>query len=162
MQVQNPVVYQQLEKIASHYRQNVASPYLKGEFHQLHLEHTTWKLIEELTEKNLAYRMQTFHLDDIYRMLSALALFVLSARANLVDKIPSLIKRAYQNKDRQEQLIAIMSAENFAGNVGLLANYVREVFNLLRQIDEEAAAQNKTKPLHQTMAECKILKELIA
>lgn len=158
MLVQHPLLYHQLEKIAQHYRQNVASPYLKPEFYRLHLDHSVWHSIEQLTERNQAFRQQGYHLDELYKMLWAVALFIQVARSQLVDQIVPSVKAAYRSRSPSDQLIAQMSAENFAGNLGILARLVYETFVTLTQFDEQNTRGQP--PLYQRMEECKLLMEL--
>jgi hypothetical protein len=158
MLVQNTILFHQLEKISQHYRQNVANPYIKPEFYRLHLDKNVWNLIEELTERNQTYRQQGYHLDELYRMLWAVALFIKVARSQLVDQITAIIKSAYRTKKNSDQLIAQMSAENFAGNLGLLGQMVYEAFTTLTQIDEQNA--KGIKPIYKRMEECQLIMEL--
>lgn len=159
MLVQHTVLFHQLEKLAQHYRQNVASPYIKPEFYRLHLEKEIWNAIEELTERNQNFRQQGYHLDELYRMLWALALFITVARSQLQDQITALVKAAYRNKTPNDQLIAQMSAENFAGNLGVLARLAYEAYTTLKQIDT-ANVQGQQKPLYLRIQECQLLEEL--
>ncbi len=159
MLVQHTVLFHQLEKLAQHYRQNVASPYIKPEFHRLHLEREVWNSIEELTERNQTFRQQGYHLDELYKMLWAMALFISLARSQLTDQITVLVKTAYRNKSPNDQLIAQMSAENFAGNLGVLARLTYEAYNTLKQIDT-ANVKGHEKPLYLRLQECQLLEEL--
>ncbi len=155
MLIQNPEIFKKIEELAGHYRNHVCNFYLKPEFRMLNLTRDDWNQIENFTERTEAYRQQGFHLDELYTHLIALTQFIQAARSQLVPQVVQIIRNSGRNRSAQEQLVAQMAAENFSGNLGILAKNVYAVFLSVSKEDE--ANSKGGKPLYSTMAACKPL-----
>jgi len=137
MQVRSPDLFQKLEKLAAHYKNNVASPYLKGEFPNLTLSRRDWDEIELITARQELFRHQGYHLDELYLKLLALARFVKQARTQWGSSLKNMISLRYSTRPASEKLMAEMVAANFSSNLAVLAQMVLELFYLVRNEDGE-------------------------
>jgi hypothetical protein len=135
MQIRSPELFQKLETLAGHYKSNVASPYIKGEFPNLTLSRRDWDEIEMITARQEIFRHQGYHLDELYLKLLALARFVKQARTQWGTNLKNLVSIRYSTRPSSEKLMAEMVAANFLPNLKVLAEMVLEIFYMIRKED---------------------------
>jgi len=146
MQIRSPDLFQKLEKMAAHYKNNVASTYLKADLATLTLSRRDWDEIELLTARLDIFKYQGFHLDELYLKLLSLARFVKQSRTQLGSNLKNLVGHRLTGRSSSEKLMAEMVAANFPSNVSLLAEMVLELFYMARKEDFDAN-QGKYKEL---------------
>ncbi len=140
MQIRSPELFAKLEKLAAHYKNNVASVHLKAEFPALSLTPRDWDEVELITARQEIFKQQGYHLDELYSKLLALAKFVHQARLQLAPRLRTLVANRYTGRPSSERLMADMATANFLPNLGVLADMVLDLYNLTCREDE---AQNK-------------------
>ena len=136
-------LFKKLELMANHYKHNVASPVIKGEFPSLKLARRDWDEIELITERQELYRYQGYYLDDLYLKLLALARFVKHAKTQWGSNVKNLVATRYASRPASERTNAVMVAGNFVPNLSLLGEMVLELFYIVRKEDSD---QNHGKP----------------
>lgn len=146
MQIRSPELFQKLEAMAAHYRNNVTSTYLKADLSTLTLSRRDWDEIELITARLDIFRYQGFHLDELYLKLLSLARFVKQARTQLGSNLKNLVSHRLASRPASERVMAEMVAANFLSNVSVLAEMVLELFYLVRKEDADAN-QGKHKDL---------------
>jgi len=146
MQIRNPELFQKLEKMANHYKNNVASTHLKADLATLTLSRRDWDEIELITARLDLFRYQGFHLDELYLKLLSMARFVKQARGQLGSSLKAMVSHRNAGRSSSEKLMADMVAANFPSNVNLLAEMILELFNVARKEDADAN-QGKLKDL---------------
>ena len=140
MQIRSPELFQKLEKLATHYTNNVASHHIKAEFALLSLSQRDWDEVELLTARQEIFRQQGYHLDELYTKLLAMARFVRQGRTLLAPRLRTLVANRYTGRQSSEKLMADMATANFLPNLAVLAEMVLDLFNLVKRED---AAQNQ-------------------
>lgn len=150
MQVRDAQIIRLIERIGSHYRTNISSPYIRPALLQLSaLDKQTWDLIELLCEKGEMFKYQGYELDDLYREIVAVARFVSHTRRELV---PNLRNRLVGGKiSGQEKVLRDMAVSNFASNLQLFAEMVNELYVSLIEMDKAEA--KRTRPRYLQIAE---------
>ncbi len=133
MQVRDPEIIRLIERIGEHYKTNISNRFIRPALLQLPLEKQTWDLIEVLTEKIEQYRYQGFHLDELYRQISAAARFVSLARREIV---PTLRNRLGGSNTGSDKVLRDMAVNNFASNLQLFADLLNELFVKLVEMDK--------------------------
>ena len=159
MQIRSPELFQKLEAMGAHYKNNVASTYLKADLSTLTLSRRDWDEIELITARLDIYRYQGFHLDELYLKLLSLARFVKQSRTQLGSNLKNLVSHRYASRTSSEKLMAEMVAANFQANVSLLAEMVLELFYLTRKEDTDQN-QGKAKELA-SVSEAKEIETLL-
>jgi len=142
MQIQNPELFQKLERLADHYNDNVASPYVKAEFPTLTLSTRDWDEIELITVRQELFKHQGYHLDELYLKLLALARLIRAARTQIGAGLKRRIAMRFASRTPSEKVMAEMSAANFLPNIKILADLVLDLYNYAKKLD---AAQNDGK-----------------
>jgi len=142
MQVRSPELFQRLEKMASHYKNNVASTYLKAEFGNLSLSRRDWDEVELLTARLEVFKHQGYHLDELYLKLLSMARLVKQARVQMAPGLKNRVGARLVSRPGSEKVMAEMAAANFLPNVGVLAEMLLELYNFVRKED---ADQNQGK-----------------
>jgi hypothetical protein len=137
-----------IERIGEHYRANIANPFLRPALLQLSLDKTTLDQIEILMEKIHQFKYQGLHLDELYRQISASALFVSAARRDLG---PSIRNRLTGSAAGADKVLRDMAINTFPSNVQVLGKMLNELFEKLVELDEADARGRK--PLYQQMPE---------
>jgi hypothetical protein len=142
MQVRSPELFQKLEKMATHYQNNVASTYLKAEIAGLTLSRRDWDEVELITARQEVFRHQGYHLDELYLKLLSLARLVHQARTHMAPGLKSKVATRLTSRPAQEKLMGEMAAANFLPNLTVLSEMVQDLYQLATRED---AAQNQGK-----------------
>jgi hypothetical protein len=137
MQVRSPELFQKLEKLATQYNSNIASTYIKSELPSLTLSRRDWDEIELITVRQELFRHQGYHLDELYLKLLALARLVKQARVQWGSSLKNLVSIRYANRPASERVLAEMTAANFMPNLAVLADIIRDLYELARKEDAE-------------------------
>ncbi|MDR0876993.1 MAG: hypothetical protein LBN21_02985 [Treponema sp.] len=143
MQVRDAQVVRLIERIGEHYRTNISNRYIRPALLQLPLEKQSWDQIEVLTEKFEQFRYQGFHLDELYRQISAAARFVALTRRELA---PSLRNRLGGGGGGPDKVLRDMAVNNFGSNLQLFADLLNELYVSLVELDK--ADSKGHKPLY--------------
>ncbi|QQO08957.1 hypothetical protein [Breznakiella homolactica] len=133
MQIRDPEIIRLIERIGEHYKTNISNRFIRPALLQLPLEKQSWDLIEILTEKTEQYRYQGFHLDELYRQISAAARFVSMARKELV---PTLRNRL-SSSTGADRVLRDMAVNNFGSNLQLFADLLNELYVKLVDLDKK-------------------------
>ena len=160
MQVKNPELFTKLERMAAHYKNNVASTYLKAEFGSLALSRRDWEEVELITARQDVFRQQGYHLDELYLKLLSLARLVQQARAHLAPNLKTLVANRFGSRPGPEKLMAEMSVANFVPNLGILSSMILDLYDLTKREDADQN-QGKTKALGK-VPEAKEIETLLA
>ncbi|TVQ36203.1 MAG: hypothetical protein EA384_14880 [Spirochaetaceae bacterium] len=147
-----------IEAIGNHFRANLNNRYLRQAVMTLTLDRPTWNLIEQLTEKSEYYRLQGYHLDELYDRILAMARFVYHARRELQPHLRALLARqnspAGMTISGNDRVLREMSVNNFASNLNILADLVDKFYHKVVDIDRERhhgrqPAYSRIKELHE-------------
>ena len=137
MLTRNSDIQSLVERLSEHYRQNVASLYLRPAFFRLEVSRQDWDHIEAVAEKTALYRQQGWHLDELYACLVSLARFIQKARRQILPDARSVALGNLRDTAPNQKIKAEMAAANFGSNLGVLASMILELFQRCK--DEEAA-----------------------
>jgi len=133
VQIRDAQVVRLIEQISAHYRTNISNRFIRPALLQLPIDKTTWDQIDVLTEKLEQFRYQGFHLDELYRQISAAARFVAVARREFV---PSLRNRLGSSQTGVDRVLREMAVNNFGSNLQLFADLLNELFVKLVEMDK--------------------------
>ena len=148
MQVRDARIIRLIEQIGEHYRSNISNRFIRPALLQLPIDKMTWDQIEILTEKIEQFRYQGFHLDELYRQISAAARFVSVTRRELV---PGLRNRLGSSQTGSDKVLREMAVNNFGSNLQLFADLLNELFVYLVELDKQNAKGRK--PLYMQVPE---------
>ena len=147
--IKDAQVIRLIEQIGEHYRANISNRYLRPLLLQLQIDKNTWDQIELLTEKVDLFRYQGFHLDELYRQISACARFVESARNNM---IPSLRTKMGSIPSGPDKILREMAASNFGSNLQVFADQLNDLYLTLVEFDKSITPSNRN-PVYTQVAE---------
>jgi len=139
--VKDTHVIRLIEQIGEHYRTNISNRFLRPLLLTLSIDKTTWDQIELLTEKIELFRYQGFHLDELYRQITACARFVEITRNNLIPSLRS--KLASIPGSASDKTLREMAANNFVSNLQVFADLLNELYVNLIDIDKKTAGKNQ-------------------
>lgn len=146
MQVRSQELFQKLEKLAVHYKSNIATTFLKAEIASLPLTRRDWDEVELITARQEVFRHQGYHLDELYLKLLSLARFIHQARNHLAPGLKSKVASRLSTRPAQERLMAEMAAANFVPNLNVLKEMVLDLYQLAVR-EDCAQGQGKAKLL---------------
>ncbi len=140
-----------VDSIGQHYRTNLGNRYVRNAFSILPLDAKDWNLIESVTEKSDYYRYQGYHLDELYERIYALALFIHHARTDLAPKLRAILSNYSSGPGPlgNDRVLRDMAVNNFAANLGILADLVNELYERTVELDD-ASSRGRT-PVYATM-----------
>ena len=157
MLVKDTIIMTEIERIGEHFRANISNRFLRPILLQLSLDKYVWTLLEHLTEKHEHYQYQGSHFDDLYRQTLAGARFVAAARRDL---LPNLRYRFdNSSSEGQEKILRDMAVHNFASNLKVFADMLKELYDKLVLLDQKAA-RNK-RPFYLSIPELKGIDQLL-
>ena len=133
MQIRDAQVVRLIEQISEHYRSNISNRFIRPALLQISIDKTTWDQIEILTEKAEQFQYQGFHLDELYRQISAAARFVAVSRREFV---PSLRNRLGNSQSGADRVLRDMAVNNFGSNLQLFADLLNELYIKLVELDK--------------------------
>jgi len=133
VQIRDAQIVRLIEQIGAHYRTNISNRFVRPALLQLPIDKSTWDQIDILTEKLEQFRYQGFHLDELYRQISAAARFVAVARREFV---PSLRNRLGSSQGGVDRVLREMAVNNFGSNLQLFADLLNELFVKLVEMDK--------------------------
>jgi hypothetical protein len=136
MQIRSQELFKKLEALATHYKSNVASPYVKADLANLTLSRRDWDEIEMITARQELFSHQGYHLDELYQKLLSLARLVKAARTQWGGNFKNLMAVRHANRPASERLMADMVAANFPSNLTVLATMVLDLFEMVRAEDK--------------------------
>lgn len=143
MQVKDEDVFALIEALGGHFRANLFNRYLRQALLTITIDRATWSLIEQVTEKSEYYRLQGYHLDELYDRILALARFVYSARREIQPHLRSLLARqgspAGITMSGNDRVLREMSVNNFASNLNILADMIDKLYQKVAEIDRSQA-----------------------
>jgi hypothetical protein len=134
LQVRDAQIIRLIERIGEHYRTNISNRFIRPALLQLPLDKMTWDLIEILTEKIEQYRYQGFHLDELYRQISAAARFVALTRRELAPSLRNRLGSA--SPGGADRVLRDMAVNNFGSNLQLFADLLNELYIKLTELDK--------------------------
>jgi hypothetical protein len=147
MQIRDPQIIRLIDHFGNHYRTNISNRYLRPALLQLSLENQTWDLIEILCEKMDQYRYQGFDLQDLYRQIGAAGKFISVAKRDLITSLRTRLPV----DPGSDKVLRDMAVNNFASNLKLFSDLVKELYKELMTLDM-ADAKGK-RPLYKQMPE---------
>jgi len=144
MLLKNPDIFASVEKIAEHYRANIANRFTRRALTTLTLDSSTWTLVETFTERVEDYRYQGYHLDELYTQVLAMARFIFQARKQIVPNLRFLAGTGAPDRvSESDRVLRDMAVTNFSSNLKILADKLNELYVRIAAVDKEFSG---TKP----------------
>ena len=154
MLLKNPEIFSSVEKIAEHYRSNIANRFTRRALTTLTLDSSTWTQIETFTERLEDYRYQGYHLDELYMQILAMARFIFQSRKQILPNLRFLAGTGAPDRvSDSDRILRDMVVNNFASNLKILADKLNELYVRIASIDKELAGAQP--PVYSRLAELK-------
>jgi hypothetical protein len=115
-----------------------------------------WGHIESLTERFDQLSYQGYHIEDLYRQISAMAKFVYAVRREIAPTLRYRIGTNYS--DKTDKVLRDMTISNFSSNLQVFAGLIFELYNKLVELDTEAAVKGK-QPIYKQYIDLEDLEE---
>lgn len=138
-----------IKQLVEHYHSNISNRFIRPALLQLPFDEILWNHIESLTERYNQVGYQGYHIDDLYRQISALATFVYAVRREIAPSLRYRIGNTYT--DKTDKLYRDMAINNFSSNLKVFAELIYELYNKL--VDLDTAASKGKRPLYRQYAE---------
>ncbi|MDR2923890.1 MAG: hypothetical protein LBU85_11205 [Treponema sp.] len=144
-QITDESVVRLIKQLVDHYRTNISNRFIRPVLMQLQFDEVLWGQIESLTERFDQLGYQGYHMEDLYRQISALGKFVDVVRRELA---PTLRYRIGSNfSDKTDKVLRDMAINNFSANVQVFGGLIYELYNKLIEIDT-ASAKGRRPPIY--------------
>jgi hypothetical protein len=137
MLTKNSDIEKMVLDIITHYKNNIATKYIKPSFSLLDLTKSDLDNIEIFTEKNEMYKYQGYYLDELYIRYLSLARFIHQAQKIIVPNAKAIALRSLRSpQNPQEKILAEMVGINFESNLKVLKEQLKALFSLTVKEDE--------------------------
>lgn len=136
MSVQDPDVFALIDKVGTHYSSNIMNTYLRNYIFNMELERGDWEYINDIINIPEMRRNQGYSFHELYDRILALANFVHKARTELYPKLSGT--RNSFGQIHKDAVLETMAINNFQSNLGILADYVNELYLKVVQLDKES------------------------
>jgi len=145
-----------IKQLADHYKTNISNRFIRPVLLQLPFDDILWGQIESLTERNEKLGYQGYHIDDLYRQISALGKFVYAVRTEIA---PTLRYRIGNNfSDKTDKVLRDMAINNFSSNLQVFAELIYELYNKIVEIDT-AAVKKGERPVYKQYTDLEDIQE---
>jgi hypothetical protein len=91
MSVRDEQLFKIIEKLQSHYQNNLNNRYIRKALLLMKVPTGTWNAIARLTEKNDYYKIQGYQYKELYEQIHAAATFVYHARIEVLPRLKGLL-----------------------------------------------------------------------
>jgi hypothetical protein len=166
MSVRDEQLFKVVEKLQTHYQNNLNNRYIRKALLVMKVPTGTWNALGRLTEKSDFYKIQGYQYKELYEQIYAAANFVYHARTEVLPRLKSLLsggtetvfsrQKAEEPKDR---VLLEMAINNFPANLGVFADLVNEMYVRAVALDREE--HPKQKPVFEHLPELKELGKLL-
>ena len=142
MSVRDEKLFKVIEKLQSHYQNNLNNRYIRKALLLMKVPTGTWNSIARLTEKTDYYKIQGYQYKELYEQIYAAATFVYHARTEVLPRLKGLLsggpetvfsrRKAEEPKDR---VLLEMAINNFPANLGVFSDLVNELYVRAVELD---------------------------
>ncbi|RPJ07612.1 MAG: hypothetical protein EHM28_06515, partial [Spirochaetaceae bacterium] len=91
MLVKDGKVYEIIDKIKTHYTNNIYNRYMRKALITMQIPQSAWDLIDSLSERADFYKVQGYQFDELYERILAAAQFIFHARKDVMPNIRHLL-----------------------------------------------------------------------
>jgi hypothetical protein len=149
-QITDDSVVRLIKQLVDHYHTNISNRFIRPVLMQLPFDDILWSHIESLTERFDQLSYQGYHIEDLYRQISAMVKFVYAVRCEIA---PTLRYRIGNNfTDKTDKVLRDMAINNFSSNLNVFAGLIFELYNKLIELDTAAAPKGK-RPIYKQYAD---------
>lgn len=164
MPVQDADLLGIIEKLGTHYKNNINNRFLRKVLYSLPLDRVTRECIDDITDTSSFRKVQGFTFEELYERILALAQFVSIVRRDIVPHIRSLTagdqNTLFTGKSQSsDDVLKNMAISNFATNIDILSDLVNELYLKTVALDKETHPNTPT--VYSRFPELKNLGELL-
>ena len=166
MSVRDEQLFKILEKLQSHYQNNLNNRYIRKALLVMKVPTGTWNALGRLTEKSDYYKLQGYQYKELYEQIYAAATFVFHAKTDVLPRLKSLLGEgpstvfSRQKPDASKDKVLLeMAINNFPANLGVFSDLINELYIQAVALDREE--HPKQKPVFEHMPELKELGKLL-
>lgn len=160
MQVKDAKVFQIIDKIKEHFRNNIYNRFLRKALLSMQISQTTWDLLDSITEKAELYKAQGYQFDELYDRIIACAQFVFHARKEVMPNIRHLLSGGGETmftrggkEPGADRVLTDLAINNFPVNIRIFADMVNELYLLTVEIDKDM--HKRERPVYEKIPELK-------
>ncbi len=163
MPIKDPEIFRIIERIGSHYNQNVANRFVRKVLPSLELQQSDWDRLEGIMAGMEYHRAQGYQFDELYDLILSEARFIAQARQKIVPNLRSIssggligVGRGSPGAGDQDRVLRDMAAQTFPVNLNILTDLVNELYVKTTNLDRELAGK-KRQPVYERIPELKQL-----
>jgi hypothetical protein len=160
--VKDPEIFRIIERMGSHYQQNVANRFVRKALAGLELQQSDWDRLEGLLTGMEYHQAQGYQFDELYEVVLSAARFIVQARQRILPNLRSIsapgagaIGRGSPGAGDQDRVLRDMAAKTFPVNLGILADLANELYVATTGLDRKLAG--KRTPVYERIPELKQL-----
>jgi len=162
MLVKDGKVYELIDKIKTHYTNNIYNRYMRKALITMQIPQSTWDLIDSMSERAEFYKVQGYQFDELYERIIAAAQFIFHARKEVMPNMRHLLSGGADTfftrsagESGADRVLAEMALKNFPVNIKIFSDLVNELYFHVVELDR-AAHKNK-QPIFEKIPELKNL-----
>lgn len=144
MIVKDAGVINLMVSVAEHYNTNISTRFLRPLLTSILSETDISRQINDMTERPDQYIAQGIHIDELYEQVLAMSRFIFRVRAEILPNLRSLAGPALPND--ANRIYRDMALNNFGANLGILADYVYDLYN--RAVEYDRAKSGNARPVY--------------
>lgn len=143
MIVKDAAIMETVMKVSDHYRNNIASRFIRPFLGPVLADTELSNRIAEMTERPDSYSLQGYHLDELYGQILAMARFVYQVRTEILPNI-RIISNTSSASTPADKVFRDMAVNNFGANLQMLADLVNELYMQTVNFDRINSPNGKT------------------
>jgi len=166
MVVKEIEVFQIIDRISNHYKNNINNRFLRKALLNVTLDKASWESIEKITNISDNMKPQGLRLEELYDSILALANFVFRVRQDILPNIRVLasdggnsIFSGSPGVGNADKILKNMAIGNFPVNLKLLADMINELY--VKAVELDKRGHPGTSPEYASNPELKTLGVLL-
>ncbi len=160
MTVKNAKIYEIIDKMKEHFKNNIYNRYIRRALLSMDLPSNSWELLDSIAEKSDFYKVQGYQFDELYDRIIAASQFIFHSRKEVMPNLRILLAGGVNamfarstGEANSDKVLGEMAAKNFPVNLKIFADMVNELYLTTVALDKEA---HKTqKPTYEKIPELK-------
>lgn len=155
MPIKETDIFSIIERIGTHYRNNIDNRFVRDSLVRLPLERGDWDHINTVTELPEYLRHQGFEYYDLYEKILALARFVKQVQREV---LPTISSSSRSVSGSQEEILRSMALSTYGSNINILADMINELYIKTVEFDKR---DNAADPAYKHITELQNIGNLL-
>ena len=151
-----------IDKINSHFKQNINNRFLRKAFMLMEISQNTWEILEGIEEKAPARKMMGYQFEEIYDIVIAGATFIHNAKHDIQPRLKSLLEGNISKGEiggPNDRILRDMAVSNFNSNLSIFTDQINELY--MKTVNYDRGVHKNKNCIYEKIKELKQIGQLL-